>query len=299
MTSLFACCTAALTSLVMVTALASAASSQAVVPAKPDTLRLIDPGSSSPLRDVPMPEAGERFTPQLATRVVHAPSLSILVREPVEIAAPDLVIVVTEPTEVSTPELVIALREPVEIAAPELIIVVKKPVDLSSPPLLIVVQKDEDPDNEGKPEVDGNGSSSPLGSKTVSGHPICVGEYTIHSTGAASGGIGPDGVAVPDMPVGTPVMAKATLSTDSCGAVLTMKSQGQSIQLVRQDGSDNAYIGELQMPDGVSRTLHLTCESNLNMRGMLHARDGRIKVRRPMWLRPADTTTTTLAACAK
>lgn len=250
----------------------------------------VRPDGTAPIREVPLLETENGFTPQIArpaASIIQAPNLRIVVKEPVEIFPPDLVFVVKEPVEVSAPDLVIVVKEPVTIIAPELVLVIEENME------------DHNKDSEEPSDADGIGGATDVDSDTVTGPRICVGEYTVHSPGAMGGGLGPDGVPVPVMPVGTPVMAKATLTTDSCGAFLTMTSQGQSILMARQHGDENVYVGELKMPDGVSRSLQLTCGRGLNMWGALEAKDGNIQVRRPMWLQPVNTSITTLASCTQ
>lgn len=256
---------------------------------------------TGPLRDVPVLEKETGFVPQITQRtpnIINVPNLVIVVKEPVEISVPDLVIVVKEPVEIAAPELRIIVKEPVEIDAPDLVIVIKDETDEGDEKVPFAGGGGGAPLN-GQNEVASN-DPPPVGPQTAEPNTsldakrICVGEYTVHSAGAVGSGFGN-----PEMPVGTPVMAKASLTTDSCGAFLTMTSQGQGILLARQHGGENVYVGELTMSDNVSRTLHLTCGRGLNMWGVLYASDENIKVRRQMWLRPVNTTTTTLASCAK
>ncbi|MCJ8335085.1 MAG: hypothetical protein MJH10_12665 [Epibacterium sp.] len=242
------------------------------------------PDGTGQLRDIPVLEDEDGFVPQLVRR------------EPQLIKAPQLIFVVKEPVEISAPDLLFVVKEPIQVSAPDLVFVVKEPEDIAAPELVFVVEEDTE-NQEGASEPETSSTSTDLDDKTGVGPPICVGEYTLHSSGAVGKGIGPDGKPVPNMPVGTPVMAKATLSTESCGEFLTMKSQGQSIQLARQHGGDNVYVGELKMPDGVTRILQLTCGRDLSMHGVLDARDANIKLQRPMWLRAVNTTT--LASCLK
>lgn len=241
------------------------------------------PDGAGPLRDIPVLETEHGFVPQFARR------------EPTRINAPDLVFVVKETVEISAPDMKFVVKEPVQIAAPDLVIVVKEPEEITAPAFVFVVEDDKDSDTDKDSEE--NGGPPNLGNKTVTGPGICVGDYTVHSAGSIGKGIGPDGKPVPTMPVGTPVMAKARLSTDTCGEFLIMNSQGQSILLARQHGGENIYVGELKMPDGVTRVLQLTCGRGLNMHGVLYARDANLNLRRPIWLRPVKTTT--LASCVK
>lgn len=292
--------------------LSGAVNAQTAAPSLADITGASSLERGSHLRNAPILEAENGFVPQIAVPVIETPGLSIRVREAAEILTPELVISVREPVNVSSPGLVIVVREPKEIQTPELVVVVNEPETLKTPELLIVVTEDEKGEGDENAPTEESGGAPLIGDKDIAsgGAPsdaplstepstdfeakrICVGEYTLHSAGAVGGGYGN-----PEMPVGTPVMAKATLTTDSCGAFLTMTSQGQSILLTRQDG-DNVYVGELKMPDGVSRSLHLTCGRGLNMWGVLSAQDDSIRVRRPMWLQPVNTSTTTRASCVK
>lgn len=228
---------------------------------------------------------------------VKAPELVINLQDPLEITTPEIQIVLGEPLAVTTPELVINLQQPLEVRTPSLDIYLAQPLVVSAPTLLVVIEED-DKESDEQSDSDQSSTAPGLGSKTVTAQ-LCVGDYTLHSAGAVGEGGGPDGKPVPTMRVGTPVMAKARLSSDSCGEFLTMNSQGKSIQLARQHGDENVYVGEMKMPDGVTRILQLTCGRDLNMHGVLFARDANLKLRRPLWLRPVNTTTTTLASCVK
>jgi hypothetical protein len=268
-----------------------AQTSQEVVVEVPDLVVVGRPAPREVVVDVPDLVVIGRPAPQEV--IINVPDLVIVGRpapQEVIVDVPDLVVVgEPDPREVviDVPDLIVVGEPEERDTEPNADDVGSSKTAGSGPPL------------QGQKNVSSNGvpSDAPLSSDPgvkIGANRICVGEYTLHSAGAVGSGYGN-----PEMPVGTPVIAKATLTTDSCGAFLTMTSQGQSILLARQQDGDNVYVGELKMPDGVARTLRLTCGRGLDMHGVLYARDDNVSLRRSMWLRPVNATTTTLAACAK
>ncbi|MBO9409646.1 hypothetical protein J7399_19570 [Shimia sp. R9_1] len=204
---------------------------------------------------------------------IQAPPLVLAVEGPLEIDAPPLVLAVEGPLEINAPDLVLAVEGPLTIDAPALAITVFEPFVVTAPALPLIVEDDEDTDR-------------------IAQH-LCVGTYTMFIGQVVGTSISHV------MPIGTKEVARATVSSESCGASLTLAAQGQKILLARQHGGDNRYEGELHLPDGAKRKLSLTCGQNLTLFGGIVARDDRLQVGRQMWLQLDHVNEATLAACAE
>lgn len=226
---------------------------------------------------------------------MQAPPLVLAVEGPLEIDAPSLVLAVEESLEINAPDLVLAVEGPLIIAAPTLVITAYDPFVVTTPALPLIVEEDEDTDRndeiaEGSvPPMSGGGSTPPRDRVAPR---LCVGTYKMFMKQAVGNSISHV------MPIGTKEVARATVTTESCGAFLTLSSQGQKILLARQQGDDNRYEGELHLPDGAKRKLSLMCGENLTLFGGIVARDDRLQVGRHMWLQLDLVNEATLTACA-
>lgn len=274
-------------------------------------------GANDTLGEEPATDPTSGLATPVLPFVVSAPPLVISVEGPLEIPAPPLVLAVEGPLEIDAPTLVLAVEGPLEIDSPPLVLVVEGPLVIDAPALPLVVETDdEDKDHDDEiandsvtptPFAGGGASPTPFpgqnaspsrlaGSEPTSDRVaprLCVGKYTVHMKQA----VGKSTSHV--MPVGTREVASATLSTESCGAFLTLESQGQKILLARQHGDKNVYQGELHVPDGAKRVMTLTCGQNLTMFGGIVARDDRARVSRQMWLQLDRVNEAVLAACAE
>lgn len=234
----------------------------------------IDPNSeiSAPIRPLDV------STPPLVISIegpleIQVPPLVLAIEGPFEIDAPPLVLAVEGPLEINTPDLMLAVEGPLQIDAPALVITAYNPFVVTAPALPLIVVDDEDTDR-----------TAPR---------LCVGTYKMYLRQAVGGSISHV------MPVGTKQVARATVSTESCGAFLTLEAQGQKALLTRQHGDDHRYEGELHLPDGAKRKLILTCGPNLTLFGGITTRDDRLQVNRQMWLQLDRTNEAALAACAE
>ncbi|MCG7575116.1 hypothetical protein MHM39_16250 [Phaeobacter sp. CNT1-3] len=242
---------------------------------------------------------------------VRAPPLVISVEGPLDIQAPPLVLNVEGPLEIDTPPLVLAIEGPLEINAPDLVLAVEGPLILdapalvitaydpfvvTAPALLLIVEDDKGTDRNDKiaeasvPPTPNVGSTLPRDSVEPR---LCVGTYKMFMKQAVGSSISHA------MPVGTKEVARATVSTENCGAFLTLESQGQKILLARQHGDKNVYQGELHVPDGAKRVMTLTCGQNLTLYGGIVARDDRAQVSRQLWLQLDRVNEAVLASCAE
>jgi hypothetical protein len=257
----------------------------------------IDPNSeiSAPIRPLDV------STPPLVISIegpleIQAPPLVLAIEGPFEIDAPPLVLAVEGPLEINTPDLMLAVEAPLLIDAPALVIMAYDPFVVTAPALPLIVEDDEDTHRDDEIAEAGvpptpNSSSTPPRDRAAPR--LCVGTYKMHLRQAIGGSISHV------MPVGTKQVARATVSTESCGAFLTLEAQGQKALLTRQHGDDHRYEGELHLPDGAKRKLILTCGPNLTLFGGITTRDDRLQVNRQMWLQLDRTNEAALAACAE
>ena len=201
---------------------------------------------------------------------IQAPPLVLAVEGPLEIDAPPLILVVEGPLEINAPDLVLAVEGPLTIDAPALAITVFEPFVVTAPALPLIVEDDEDTDR-------------------IAPH-LCVGTYKMFMGQVVCNSISHV------MPIGTKEVARATVSSESCGASLSLAAQGQKILLARRHEDGHRYEGELHLPDGVKRKLSLNCGQNLTLYGGIIARDDRLQVSRQMWLQLDHVNEATLAA---
>lgn len=276
-----------------------------------DSTQAPRPASNLTLQGAAVPQGLQDGGAQVQVNDQNKPS-GLTQHRPVVIETPPLVLHAFEPLVIETSDLVISAFEPLVIDTPALSIVAHEPIVIGTPDLLIVTDKDDEIANDSAtptPLAGGSGATpTPLPGQNASppslagsaptaervAPRLCVGEYTIHSASAAGSGYGN-----PKMPLGTPVMAKATLSTESCGAFLTLKTPGQKILLARQHGDKNVYQGKLHVPDGAKRVMTLTCGQNLTLYGGIVARDDRAQVSRQLWLQLDRVNEAVLASCAE
>lgn len=105
----------------------------------------------------------------------------------------------------------------------------------------------------------------------------CHGTYTSHfgrGTGTAVGFA---------MPFGQNLVAPAEVNVLACAQGLAVTVQGQSLTLSRM-ANTRQYSGTMNLGDGPLRTLLLTCDTDLNLRGQLVTADANLSIERPVWM---------------
>lgn len=200
-------------------------------------------------------------------------------------------LVANGPIVIEVPQLSVKAWEPITIDVPELTVKAWEPIVIELPELTVIA-KQEDDSNEDQGEDDTAETAQSGTAPSAPKNPgICVGYYQMHigKTVGASG--------THTMPVGTPKVARAVVTSKTCGASLVMQAQGKSILLQRTGPNTKTYQGTINLGDGAKRQLTLTCTNKPDLFGLMQAQDNRMGIKPGIWLNRERNLDATVSNC--